>query len=103
MLAAVNFMTSAAGGDVLLLAWSGCTAVYLVCGLFRRKKRNERRRLVIGLLAAELLVDMFCFLVFFPGGEYHNWGIGGAYAAVLWPLALLTAYVLTAVFEPENA
>lgn len=36
-------------------------------------------------------IGIFCFVVFFPGEECRNWGVGGVYAVVLWPAALLTA------------
>lgn len=104
MLAAINFKTNAIGGNLLLLVWSTCTAAYLVCGLLQRRHWKEKsfRWLLAGLLTAELLVDTVCFLAFFPGGEYHNWGIGGAYVAGLWPLTLLAAYVFTAILDGKR-
>lgn len=88
----------------MLLIWVVCTVIYLACGLFRRKNRGKRgrRQLLVGLLILEVLVDAFCFPVFFPGGEYRNWGVGGAYVIVLWPAVLLAAYALTAVFGAEQ-
>ena len=101
MLIAMVFMTQVVGGDLLLAVWGGCTAVYLACGLLRRKKRGKkgRHQLLIGLLVTEVLVDVFCFSVFFPGGEYHNWGVGGMYVVFLWPVSLLMTYGIATVFE----
>lgn len=104
MLIAMTFMTQVVGGDLLLAVWGGCTAVYLACGLLRRERRGKKglHQLLIGLLVAEVLIDVFCFSVFFPGGEYHNWGVGGMYVVLLWPASLLTAYGIAAVFGPEE-
>lgn len=104
MLSAIYLVPRVVGGDLMLLIWAVCTVIYLACGLLRRKNRGKRgrRQLLAGLLVSELLVDISVFGVFFPEGEYRNWGVGAVYAVVLWPAALLTAYVLTAVFGAEQ-
>lgn len=100
MAAALLFMRYVVGGDILLLVWGMFTAGYLLCGLLCRKARGKkgRRQLLMGLLMSELLTDISCFVSFFPGGEYHNWGIGGASVVFLWPVLLLLAYGFTAAF-----
>ena len=105
MLTAIYSVPRVVGGAMLLLVWGICSVVYLACGLLRRKKQGKRgrRKLLAGLLVSEVLVDAFCFLVLFPGGESHNWGVGSMFVVVLWPAALLTAYALTAVFGAEEA
>lgn len=104
MLSAIYSVSRVVGGDLMLLVWAVCTVIYLACGLLRRKSRGKRgrRQLIAGLLVSELLVDISASGIFFPGGEYRNWGVGGVYAAVLWPAALLTAYTLTAAFGAEQ-
>lgn len=100
MLTAVYALGRIVGAELMLAGWSVCAIVYLACGLYRRRGQGRRGRklLLLGLLAAEALVDLFCALVFFPGGEYCNWGVGGAAVVLLWPLALAAAYALTALF-----
>ena len=101
MIAAIPSAKRVVGGDLLLLIWGICTAAYLAFGFFRRKNRG-RRQLLTGLLISEVLVDLAMYLIFFPSGEYHNWGVGGVYAVFLWPMMLTAAYVLTAVFGSEE-
>ena len=99
MITAIYSVKRVVGGDLLLLVWGVCAVIYLVCGLWRGRARGKggRRWLLVGLLVSEGLVDTCCFPVFFPGGEYRNWGVGSIYVVFLWPAALFTAYVLTAV------
>lgn len=104
MLSAVYSVPRVIGGDLMLFIWVACSLVYLICGMFRRQNRGRRGRwqMLVGLLISEALVDVFCFTVFFPAGEYRNWGVGGVYVIVLWPAVLLVVYALTAVFGAEQ-
>ena len=105
MLGALYSVTRVIGGDLLLLIWGICTEIYLVCGFVRRKERGRKGRyqLLIGLLISEVLVDIVFFPTFFPGGEYHNWGVGSVSVVGLWPAALLATYAITAVFGRGEA
>ena len=82
MLGALYSVTRVIGGDLLLLIWGVCTAIYLVCGFVRRKERGRKGRyqLLIGLLISEVLVDIVFFPTFFRAGST----ITGAWAVCPW-------------------
>lgn len=105
MLGALYSVARVAGGELLLLTWGICAAIYLAVGFVRRKGRGRKGRyqLLIGLLVSEVLVDFIFFLTFFPGGEYRNWGVGSVSVVGLWPAALLAAYAITTVFGRGEA
>lgn len=105
MLGALYSVARVVGGELLLLTWGICAAIYLAVGFVRRKGRARKGRyqLLIGLLVSEVLVDVIFFLTFFPGGEYRNWGVGSVSVVGLWPAALLAAYAITTVFGRGEA
>lgn len=109
MLGALYSVARVVGGELLLLTWGICAAIYLAVGFVRRKGRGRKGRyqlligLLIGLLVSEVLVDVIFFLTFFPGGEYRNWGVGSVSVVGVWPAALLAAYAITTVFGRGEA
>ena len=105
MLGALYSVARVVGGELLLLTWGICAAIYLAVGFVRRKGRGRKGRyqLLIGLLVSEGLVDVIFFLTFFPGGEYRNWGVGSVSVVGVWPAALLAAYAITTVFGRGEA
>ena len=79
------------GAGVMLAGVLVCAVLYLALCLCAPANRRGWRRVLLGLLAAELVCDALWYWMYFPGGEYRNWGIGGVYGAALWPLVLCIA------------
>lgn len=90
MLFSLLLLDNVYGGGVMLAGVLVCAALYLAVGLIPRRGRTRkgRRTVLLGLLCGEAVCDLAWFLLYFPGGEYRNYGIGGVYGALLWPLAL---------------
>ena len=91
MLVSLYALGRVVGAGVMLAGVLACAALYLAAGLIPRggRARKGRRVVWLGLLCAELVCDTAWWFLYFPGGDYHNHGIGGVYGALLWPLLLL--------------
>ena len=83
------------GAEVMLAGVLVCALVYLAICLLLGVGRKERgiQRVLCALLVAEAVCDVLWYVMYFPDGQYRNWGIGGVYGAVLWPLLLFLAGV----------
>lgn len=93
------------GAEVMLAGVLVCALIYLAVCLLLRTNRKGRgvRRVLLALLISELVCDALWYVMYFPGGEYRNWGIGGVYGAALWPLLLFVAGgVVTALNEERE-
>ena len=90
MLFSLFLLNKVYGAGLMLAGVLVCTALYLAVGLIPRcgRTRKGRRTVLLGLLCGEVLCDVAWWFLYFPGGEYRNYGIGGVYGALLWPLAL---------------
>ena len=79
------------GAGMMLAGVLLCAALYLALSLLPRGSRSKAgvRTVLLGLLVSELACDLLWYVIYFPGGEYRNYGIGGVYGVLLWPLALL--------------
>ena len=93
MFTAIYSLGKVVGAELLVAGVLLCAALYLGMGLLFPANRTKRgrRTLLLALLCAELLCDGLWFAFYFPGGHYHNYGIGGVFGAFLWPLLLLIA------------
>lgn len=82
MLGALYSVARVVGGELLLLTWGICAAIYLAVGFVRRKGRGRKGRyqLLIGLLVSEVLVDVIFFLTFSQGENTAT----GVWAASPW-------------------
>lgn len=99
MLVACYSLTQVYGAEIWVMFTGVCAAAYLVIAcLFRENRKKEGRMAVgIGLLGAEMICDWVWASAFYPGGEYHNYGLGGSYMLVLiWPgLLFLAGWIVT--------
>lgn len=68
-----------------------CAALYVVFNLFRKANRTKKgiKLLLIGLLVAEIICDIFWKFCFYPRGEYVNPGLAGIFSLLAWPLLLI--------------
>lgn len=95
MLISIYALGKVVGAEILLAGVLVCALVYLAfCISFRSNRTGRGVKTVLHcLLGAELICDVAWWLIYFPCFEYHNWGIGGVYGAVLWPMLLFVAGV----------
>ena len=102
MLFSLFLLDNVYGAGVMLAGVLVCAALYLAGGLIPRcgRTRKGRKTVLLGLLCGEAVCDLAWWLIYFPGGEYRNYGIGGVYGALLWPLAL---FIIGAVVGAINA
>ena len=79
------------GGWLWALLTFLCTAIYLVVCLLSCTEHSWKARLpiFIGLLCGEIICDVLWYLIYFPGGVYFNYGLGGIGGLLLWPFLLM--------------
>lgn len=105
MVTSIYSLGKVVGAELMLAGVLLCVALYLTgCFLFRRNRtRRGAQNVVLALLGVEILCDAVWFLFYFPGGDYHNYGIGGVMGVFLWPMLLcLAGVVATAVNQPHE-
>ena len=98
MVTAVYAMGYVYGASLWLIGWTVCAILYVGgCMLVPSNRRKGCRLAVwIGLLLADVITDIGWMLLYFPDGDYINYGIGAVGGLLLWPLLLLvTGIVVT--------
>lgn len=99
MFTAFYSLTHVYGAEIWLGFVFICAGLYLaLCCLFRRNRSKESfLRVLLGLLVSDIVCDAVWMAAFYPGGEYYNYGLGGAYMALLaWPsLLMITGFCVT--------
>lgn len=106
MLFSLYTLGKVSGAEFMLVGVLVCALIYLAVCLPLGANRTGRgpRRVLLALLIADLVCDALWYVMYFPGGEYRNWGIGGVFGAALWPLLLCIAGgVVTALNEEREA
>lgn len=93
MITSIYSLGKVVGAELMVAGLLVCAALYLGLSLLIRANRTKRgiRVLLLALLGAEVVCDAVWFLLYFPGGDYHNYGIGGALGVFLWPMLLCLA------------
>ena len=93
MITAFYSLGNVVGAELMVAGVIVCAVLYLIIGLLFPANRTKRgrRTLLLALVCAEVICDGLWFALYFPGGHYHNYGIGGVFGAFLWPLLLLIA------------
>lgn len=87
----------------MLIGFALCVMVYLaVCGVFPcNRTRHGGKRILLALMTAGILCDALWFLMYFPGGEYQNYGIGGSFGVLLCPVLFFAAGVLVTAWNKD--
>ncbi len=49
--------------------------------------------MLIGLLIAEVVIDIVWAIIYYPNGTYMNYGVGAVYGAAVWIPVLLVTFV----------
>ncbi len=98
MITMLFFTAEVKVGGLMLAGWLVCALLYLLGVRLAHRNRDKAglRRVLVGLLVAELLCDRVWMWYFYPGGDYRNPGLGGMAMLLLWPALLaLTAAAVT--------
>lgn len=98
MITAFYSLSKVNGAVLWLLFWLLCAAVYLGVCLTRKPNRSATgaKNVLLGLLFAEIIIDLVWGCVFYPGGEYEEYGLGAIFILLLWiPLLTLTGILAT--------
>lgn len=94
MITAIRSLSQVHGAQLWLLFWFICALGYLGIGFLIRENRTGkgRRNVLLGLLAAEIVVDLVWAAIYYPNGVYCNHGLGAVFGLGLWvvvPAAVL--------------
>ena len=92
------------GAELTLIIFGACLLMCMGIGMLFRCNRSRQgfKRFLVMIGAAGLCCDSLLFLLLFPGGEYRNYGIGGAYAVLLYPVALCLAAALATAWNQDE-
>lgn len=105
MVTAMYSLSQVYGAELWLLFWLACVAIYLGIGFFIKENRtgNGFKRVWIGLLIAEVLIDLLWARIYYSNGTYRNYGIGAMYGLLLWiPLLAATLAIVTVKNKKTN-
>lgn len=98
MVTAIYSLAHVHGAELWLLFWFICLVVYLcICFLIKaNRSKSGMKATLIGLLIAEVVIDLVWALVYYHNGTYINYGIGAVYGLALWiPCLMITGIVVT--------
>ena len=98
MVTAIYSLGQVHGAQLWLLFWLVCAIAYMGICLIKRANRTKRgiKTMLIGLLIAEVIVDLIWAIIYYHNGSYINYGIGAVYGLFTWiPILLITAAIVT--------
>ena len=99
MVTAIYSLSKVHGAELWLLFWLACVAVYLVISFLIKDNRTKKgvKNVLIGLLVAEVIIDLLWAMIYYRNGTYLNYGIGAVYGLLLWvPILAVTLFIITA-------
>ena len=99
MVTAIYSLSKVHGAELWLLFWLACVAVYLVISFLIKDNRTKKgvKNVLVGLLVAEVTIDLLWAMIYYHNGTYLNYGIGAVYGLLLWVLVLaVTLFIITA-------
>lgn len=90
MVTVIYSLGRVSGAGFWLAAYLVSMAAFLVVCLLFKKNRSGRGIIIVllGLLLSEAICDGIWFLAYYPGGTYHNYGVGSVSGILLWPAQL---------------
>lgn len=98
MITAIYSLSQVHGAELWLLFWFICLVAYLgICYIFKSNRtKSGIKTVMIGLLIAEVVVDLVWALIYYRNGVYINYGIGAVYGLFMWiPALIITAIIVT--------
>lgn len=99
MVTAVYSLSQVHGAELWLLFWFVCAVAYLGVSLLIKHNRTKKgaKNVLIGLLIAEVIIDLMWAIIYYHNGTYLNYGIGVVYGLLLWvPVLMATLTIITA-------
>ena len=96
MVTAIYSLSQVHGAELWLLFWFICLVVYLILCFTIKSNRTKkgRKNVFIGLLIAEVAVDLIWAIIYYRNGVYINYGIGAVYGMFIWIPALIVAAII---------
>ncbi len=98
MVTAIYSLSQVHGAELWLLFWLVCVIVYLGISFLIKDNRTKNgvKSVLIGLLIAEVSVDLMWAVIYYDNGTYLNYGIGAVYGLLLWiPILTVTLVIIT--------
>ena len=98
MMTAIYGLSLVHGAELWILFWFLCLIAYLgICFAFRTNRtKSGRKTVLVGLLIAEVLIDLVWAIVYYHNGTYLNYGIGAVYGIIMWiPVLAVTAMIVS--------
>lgn len=99
MLTAIYSLSQVCGAELWLLFWFVCVVIYLSISLLITYNRTKKgiKNILLGLLIAEVIIDLMWARIYYPNGTYFNYGIGAVYGLLVWiPILVVTLVMITA-------
>lgn len=106
MVTAIYSLSQVHGAELWLLFWFVCVVAYLGVCMLIKQNRTKRgiKNVLIGLLIAEVIIDLAWAIIYYHNGTYLNYGIGAVYGLILWvPVLLVTLFVVTQKNKQKGA
>lgn len=98
MVTAIYSLSFVHGAELWLLFWFVCLIAYVgACCLIKANRTKKGiKTTLIGLLIAEVIIDIVWAIIYYHNGTYLNYGIGAVYGLALWiPVLIITGIVVT--------
>ena len=98
MVTAIYSLSQVHGAELWLLFWLVCLVAYLIlCFAIKcNRTKQGRKRVFIGLLVVEVVVDLIWAIIYYRNGVYINYGIGAVYGMFIWiPALIITAIIVS--------
>ena len=99
MVTAIYSLTYVHGAELWLLFWFLCVLGYVgICLMLKpNRTKNGIKTTMIGLLIAEVVIDLAWAIIYYHNGTYLNYGVGAVYGLFLWiPVLVITSIIVSA-------
>ena len=98
MVTAIYSLSQVHGAELWLLFWVICAAAYFgICMLITQNRtKHGVKNVLIGLLIAEVIIDLVWGVIYYHGGSYTNYGMSAVLGLLMWiPVLLITGIIVT--------
>ena len=104
MITAIYSLSEVHGAELWLLFWFICVAAYFGFGFLIKCNRTKKgiKNVLIGLLIAEVLIDLLWAVIYYHNGTYLNYGIGAVYGLLGWIPVLVVTLIIVTLKNDEN-
>ena len=100
MITAIYSLSQVHGAELWLLFWFVCVVIYLGICILDKQNRTKKgiKNVFIGLLIAEVIIDLIWAIIYYHNGTYLNYGVGAVYGLFLWvPVLVITWIIITVI------